>query len=202
MQKLSKNVNGSCTVPLSSLAPFSAKCVLAANGSMQKKLNLALRLQWNCWRKLYTLMDLICHIWNISTSFVTATSNLGFKSQIFKKTRGCHELHALVQGAHNPSDPGWWYDCVTWWILGARTWANDDRWPDDNGSLKPHGTSLVSAIATNLVESIWKYTDWRCKRFCCILGETPAFVQVAAAFLRTLWGKEPLHQSLEPRQVN
>lgn len=131
---------------------------------MQPKQNWTLSLQWNFWWNSilwWTSSGGHLEHWNIicenyRTYLFVSSPNLPQEIRVY------HALATVflfeVQGAHNPSDPGWWYDCVTWLILGAQTWRNgmpDGWWPDcpmgPGNLMEPHGTSCfflqVSAIA-------------------------------------------------------
>ena len=127
---------------------------------MQPKQKLDTLLAMELLMKLYTLMDLFWHIWNIETSFVKTTSNLlVWQVQIFFEKFGCtmplprfffSKSKGLIIRAIQAGDTTAWHD----WYLG--------RGPEEmecqtvmtglsNGSLEPHGTSCfflqVSAIA-------------------------------------------------------
>ena len=128
---------------------------------MQAKQNLTFCLQWNFWWNSIlwwtssgtsgTFFDIICE--NYRTYLLVSSPN------ILREIRVYHTLATVflfeVQGAHNPSDPGWWYDCVTWLILGARTWRMECQTVMtglSNGSLEPHGTSWFFLQASAIAE--------------------------------------------------
>lgn len=132
---------------------------------MQAKQNLTFCLQWNFWWNSIlwwtssgtsgTFFDIICE--NYRTYLLVSSPN------ILREIRVYHALATVflfeVQGTHNPSDPGWWYDCVTWLILGARTWRNgmpDGWWPDcpmgPGNLMEPHGTSCFFLQASAIAE--------------------------------------------------
>ena len=97
--------------------------------------------------------------WNIICE-TTAFNLLVWQVQIFLKKTGCtmplaRFVFSKSKGLIIRVIQGWWYDCVTWLILGG---ADLKKWNAkrvmtglSNGSWEPHGTSCfliqVSAVA-------------------------------------------------------